>query len=194
MEDLRYISFPPRLSAIRKETTDIQFGMASEPLVGTLLRTLAASKPAGQCLELGTGTGIATAWLLSGLDQNSTLVSVDNDAAVQQVARKSLGEDARLTLVTSGALEYLRNQAPASFDLVFADAMPGKYDGLDEALAVIKPGGFYVIDDMLPQPNWPDGHAEKIPLLMQQLAEKKSFEILPLVWASGVVIAVRKNL
>jgi len=44
---------------------------------------------------------------------------------------------------------------------VFADALAGKYDGLSEALCVVKAGGFYVIDDMLPQPNWPDGHAPK---------------------------------
>ena len=111
-----------------------------------------------------------------------------------QVARKVLGKDVRLTLVESGGLEYLQSQTPASFDFVFADAMPGKYDGLGEALAVVKPGGFYVIDDMLPPPNWPEGHAAKIPLLMEQLAEDKDFEVLPLVWASGVVVAVRKGL
>ncbi len=71
--------------------------------------------------------------------------------------------------------------------------MPGKYDGLDDALAVVKVGGIYVIDDMLPQPNWPEGHAEKVPVLIQQLAANPSFEVLPLVWASGVVVAVRKH-
>jgi predicted O-methyltransferase YrrM len=54
--------------------------MASEPLVGALLRSLAASKPGGRFLELGTGTGVATAWLLDGMDDRATLVSVDNDA------------------------------------------------------------------------------------------------------------------
>lgn len=166
--------------------------MASEPLVGALLRTLAASKPGGKFLELGTGTGIATAWLLDGMDAESTLISVDNDGAVQQIARESLGKDERLTLMTSGGLEFLCKQAPESFDFVFADAMPGKYEGLGEALAVVKPGGFYVIDDMLPQPNWPDGHAAKVPILMEQLARNPDFQILPLVWASGVVVAVRK--
>lgn len=102
--------------------------MASEPLVGTLLRTLAASKP---------------------------------------------------------------GQAPETFDFVFADAMPGKYEGLDKALSVVKPGGFYVIDDMLPQPNWPEGHAAKVPDLLDQLAANPAFEMLPLVWASGVVVAVK---
>jgi predicted O-methyltransferase YrrM len=193
MDDLRYVSLPPALASIKERTTEIQFSMASEPLVGAMLRVLVASKPNGRFLELGTGTGIATAWLLSGMDAGSTLVSVDNDSAVQQVAKNSLGADGRLTLVTLGGLEYVRDQASESFDLVFADAMPGKYEGLGEALSVVKTGGFYVIDDMLPQQNWPDGHAAKVPLLIETLASKPDFEILPLVWASGVVVAVRKH-
>jgi predicted O-methyltransferase YrrM len=193
MNDLQYISMPPQLSSIRERTLEIQFPMASEPLVGAMLRVLVASKPNGRFLELGTGTGISTAWLLSGMDAGSTLISVDNDRRVQEVAGNSLRADGRLTLVTSGGLEFLRDQAPESFDFVFADAIPGKYEGLEEALAVVKVGGFYVIDDMLPQPNWPDGHAAKIPALIERLASEANFVILPLVWASGVVLAVRKH-
>jgi predicted O-methyltransferase YrrM len=193
MNDLQYISMPPQLSSIRERTLEIQFPMASEPLVGAMLRVLVASKPNGRFLELGTGTGISTAWLLSGMDAGSTLISVDNDRKVQEVAGNSLRADGRLTLVTSGGLEFLRDQAPESFDFVFADAIPGKYEGLEEALAVVKVGGFYVIDDMLPQPNWPDGHAAKIPALIERLASEANFVILPLVWASGVVLAVRKH-
>jgi len=194
MEDLRYISAPTRLAEIAAATTEIQFSMSSEPLVGALLRTLAATKPRGQFLELGTGTGLATAWLLAGMDETSTLVSVDNDKAVQDVARKAFEDDRRLTLVTSGALEYLETQVPLSFDLVFADAMPGKYEGLDAALNVVKSGGFYIVDDMLPQANWPPGHAEKIPKLIDQLASRVDFEVLPLIWASSVVMAIRKSI
>jgi predicted O-methyltransferase YrrM len=193
MNDLQYISMPPQLSSIRERTLEIQFPMASEPLVGAMLRVLVASKPNGRFLELGTGTGISTAWLLSGMDAGSTLISVDNDRKVQEVAGNSLRADGRLTLVTSVGLEFLRDQAPESFDFVFADAIPGKYEGLEEALAVVKVGGFYVIDDMLPQPNWPDGHAAKIPALIERLASEANFVILPLGWASGVVLAVRKH-
>jgi hypothetical protein len=57
----------------------------------------------------------------------------------------------------------------------------------------VKPGGFYVVDDMLPQPNWPEDHAAKVPILVEQLAANPDFEILPLVWASGVVVAVRRH-
>lgn len=96
-------------SSIQQRSAELQFSMASEPLVGAMLRTLAASKPGGRFLELGTGTGIATAWLLEGMDAGSTLISVDNDRAAQQVASDCLGADPRLTLVTSGGLESARS-------------------------------------------------------------------------------------
>lgn len=192
MEDLKYVSQPKGLDAILEATARLNFGMASEPLVGALLRLLAASKPGGRFLELGTGTGVATAWLLSGMDANSTLVSVDVDEQAQGVAFAALGRDRRLQLVSDGGLEYLSTQESGSFDLVFADAMPGKYEGLRAALDVVKPGGFWVGDDLLPQSNWPEGHAAKIPMLLEQLSNERDFHLLPLIWASGVVVAVKR--
>lgn len=192
MEDLALITPPPAIASILDETVRIGFGMASEPLVGALLRVLAASKPGGRFLELGTGTGVGTAWLLSGMNEDATLVSVDTDRESQQVAARFLGGDARLQLVHGDGLGYLAAQPRESFDLVFADAMPGKYDGLELALRVVKPGGFWVGDDLLPQANWPEGHAAKVPLLMAALAGNPEFTVLPLVWASGVVVAVRR--
>ena len=158
------------------------FGMPSEPLIGALLRVLAASKPGGRLLELGTGTGIATAWLLSGMSPDSTLVSVDNDPKMQSVAAQILGSDNRLQLVNQDGLDYLSKQPEMSFDMVFADAMPGKYDGLSLSLGAVKPGGFWIGDDLLPQPNWPEGHASRVPLLLNELANQPEFTILPLAW------------
>ena len=192
MEDLTLIAPPPALPSILKETERKGFGMPSEPLIGALLRVLAASKPGGRFLELGTGTGIATAWLLSGMCQDSTLVSVDNDLNVQSVAAQILGGDKRLKFVHTDGLDYLSKQPAMSFDMVFADAMPGKYDGLRLSLGVVTPGGFWIGDDLLPQPNWPEGHASKVPLLLNELASHPEFTILPLAWASGAVVAVRK--
>ena len=193
MDDFGYIDSPPALDQILERTKALNFAMASEPRTGALLRVLAASKPSGRLLELGTGTGIATAWLLAGMDAASTLVSVDTDPQVQAVAREFLGSDPRLTLVTEDGAAFLRGQSPQSFGLVFADAMPGKYEALEEALTVVKLGGFYIIDDMLPQPNWPEGHAEKVPVLLDSLAHDNRFSIAPMAWASGVVIAVRRS-
>ena len=60
-----------------------------------------------------------------------------------------------------------------TFDLVFADAMPGKYDLFEETIGLVKVGGFYIIDDMIPQPNWPEGHADKVERFIEELEESK---------------------
>jgi predicted O-methyltransferase YrrM len=44
--------------------------------------------------------------------------------------------DTRLTPTIADGLQCLQPQSEASFDLVFADAMPGKYEGLEHARAV----------------------------------------------------------
>ena len=61
MNDQKNLKIPSAVERILSETTKIGFQMVSEPLLGSLLKTLAASKPAGNFLELGTGTGVSTA-------------------------------------------------------------------------------------------------------------------------------------
>lgn len=135
MDDLSYVQLPNPLNAILDRTEALGFKMASEPRTGALLRALGASKPNGRFLELGTGTGVSTAWLLAGMSEKSTLTSVDNDAQAQAVAREILGDDLRVTFVLEDGAKFLRRQLPQTYNLVFADAMPGKYEAVEEALA-----------------------------------------------------------
>jgi predicted O-methyltransferase YrrM len=193
MNDLARLNPPATLSAIVERTASLAFSMPSEPRTGAMLRLLAASKPAGRLLELGTGTGLSTAWLLDGMDQDATLVSVDIDPKLQAVAREFLGSDPRLQIMTVDAGVFLRQQIHATYDLIFADAMLGKYELLDETLALLRPGGLYVIDDMLPQANWPEGHAPKVPALIADLAARTAFCSVTLDWSSGLMLAARSR-
>ncbi len=182
---------PAAWTTIQVRTSALGFDMPSEADTGALLRLLAASKPGGRMLELGTGTGLATAWLLAGLDAGALLVSVDVDPVVQDVAREHLKED-RLRFVLADGLDYILAQPPGSFDLIFADAWPGKYEALDEALALLKRGGLYVIDDMLPQPNWPDGHQARVDALVERLESHPELVVTRFSWASGLIGAARR--
>jgi predicted O-methyltransferase YrrM len=192
MNDLSYVQPPDTLARILERTSELGFELASEDRTGALLRTLAASKPGGRFLELGTGTGVATAWVLDGMDSMSELFSIDVNPDFQKAAGEALGHDGRLTLISEDAGAFLARQPAASFDFVFADAIRGKYENLDDALRVVRPGGFYVIDDMLPQSNWPEGHGPRVLALLETLARRPDFEITPMAWASGLVVAVRK--
>ena len=169
------------------------FDMPSEAGTGAMLRLLAAAKPGGRLLELGTGTGLATAWLLDGMGRGASLISLDTDPDVQAVARAVLGGDPRVAFLIEDGLDYVRTQPPASFDLIFADAWPGKYEGLDEALALLRPGGLYVVDDMSPQPNWPIGHQPRVDALAARLKSHPDLTTVALGWASGLVIAARRS-
>jgi predicted O-methyltransferase YrrM len=165
--------------------------MASESQTGSLLRTLAASKPAGRFLELGTGTGVATAWLLAGMDAASRLATVDNDPTVVAIARRHLGSDRRVTFHLDDAAAFIEWQTRGSYDFVFADAWPGKFSRLEQTLALVRVGGFYFVDDLLPQPNWPAGHEPTVSALIERLATHDQFVVTKLAWASGLMVLVR---
>lgn len=186
------ITQPAAYAAIKFATEEQGFTMPSELLTCSLLCTLAASKPGSNCLELGTGTGLSTAWILEGMDANSTLISVDNDEQVQQIAHQYLGKDERLELVCADGEEWLENNNQRKFSYIFADTWAGKYNTLDETLNMLETGGLYIIDDMLPQANWPDGHAEKATALIESLEQRTDIVLTKFNWASGIVIAVKK--
>ena len=167
--------------------------MASDQMVGELLRVLVASRPAGQFLELGTGIGASLCWLLDGMDENSRLVSLDNDPDLVDFAGSLMDSDARLTLLCQDGNQWIESHLDHRFDLIFADTWPGKYNLLEATLQMVKPGGFYVVDDMLPQANWPEGHAEKASALLEHLKTLKEFHCLFLNWSTGIVVCTRKS-
>jgi len=187
------IQQPDRLDAICEETAVLGFDASCDVQVGNLLRFLAGGVPGGHILELGTGTGVSTCWLLDGMDEQAELISVDIDSAVQQIAQKHLGEDSRVTFHTNDALELLHDIDGQSVDLLFADAWPGKFEGLDLALSKLRVGGVYVIDDLLPQPNWPQNHQPSVDRLIERLTSNPLLQTLQLDWSSGLLLARRIN-
>jgi predicted O-methyltransferase YrrM len=184
--------FPKKYTAIVTATGSSGFTMASDTLTCSLLRTLAASKPSGIFLELGTGTGLSTSWILDGMDTGSSLTSIDNDPVFLEIARSFLGDDKRLNLVLADGAEWFGRNRHRKFDYIFADTWHGKYLLLDEALSMLNKGGLYIIDDMLPQSNWPEGHQEKAIKLVKDLETRTDLMLTKQVWATGIIIAVKK--
>lgn len=187
------ITPPDVLAQLLTETSQLGFAMASDLLTGNLLRTLAATKPAGNFLELGTGTGCGTAWLLEGMDANSRLITVENDRQAVAIAQRYLSHDPRLTFDVGDGSDFLtsiQNQG-GTFDLIFADTWPGKYTHLDEALNLLKRGGIYLIDDMLPQPNWPADHPPKVTKLIGMLEKRQDLRLTTMQWSTGLILAVK---
>ena len=191
MNNRNTINCPKTYNEIAVATAIAEFQMPSDIETGTLLRVLARGKPKGRFLELGTGTGLSTAWILDGMDLESTLISVDNDILCLKIASEFLGHDNRLELINSDCEDWIIKNKHSKFDYIFADTWHGKYLLLDETLEMLNIGGFYIVDDMLPQKNWPQGHAEKADHLISILENRPDLLISKISWSTGLIIATK---
>jgi len=146
---------PELVAAAAGRARSAGFDLSCEPAVGGLLAVLAAHLPAGsRILELGTGAGVGTAWIVSGLLPRTdvTVTTVEQDPQTARLAGQ--GSWPAFTDLRHGdALDVLREGG--GFDLIFADAPGGKHEGLDLTIAALNPRGLLVVDDMTPVPRWP---------------------------------------
>ena len=183
---------PPIVETLRAEAAKQGFEESCAPETGALLRMLAAAKPKGRLLNLGTGFGVSCAWLLDGMSQNAELWTVDIDEAGSAVAKTHL--DNRLHVAVEDATAFLEGASALGqrFDLVFADAMPGKYERRDLALDLVAKGGFYVVDDLSPTSGWVEGAALAAKLSAEIEADQR-FVSLDLDWSTGHLVAVRTD-
>ncbi|MEV6924215.1 class I SAM-dependent methyltransferase [Dactylosporangium sp. NPDC051485] len=174
------------------------FGMSCEPPVGRLLATLAAAlPPGGRVLELGTGVGVGTAWLVSGLlpRADATLVSVELDPATSALAAGAGWPDF-VELRVGDALEFLTAASPGTddggYDLIFADCVGGKIEGLEHTLARLNPRGAIVVDDMRTVDGWPDDFKVRQQGVRRTLLDHPDLVSVELDHGSGVIISVRR--
>jgi|SRR5450631_1912554 len=191
MEDTVLTDIPAPYTAIEEATGRLAFSMNSDLYTGSLLKTLVASKKSGRILELGTGGGLATSWIIEGMDKETRLVTVENNSALLSIAKQQL-TDPRIEFALADGYEWLKNYTGEKFDLVFADAMPGKYDLFDETINLLKQGGFYIIDDMKPQSNWPEGHEDRVSDFIKKLETREDLVLTKMNWSTGIIIAVKK--
>jgi predicted O-methyltransferase YrrM len=184
---------PAVLKDMEEATKAIDFTMGSDAMTGSLLRTLAASKPSGNLLELGTGTGLGTAWILDGMGTQARLITVDRDETAPAIAKGFLSSDPRVTFYTMDGTAFLKDmrEQGRTFDFIFADTWPGKFAHLDDALHLLAPGGLYIIDDLLLLTSWEEKHAMKVYHLISALEARTDLHITKLNWSSGLIVATK---
>lgn len=181
---------PAILSTLLAEAAKHGFDESCALETGALLRTLAATKPGGRLLNLGTGFGVSCAWLLDGMSDHAELWTVDIEEAGSAAAKTHL--DNRLRVVVEDAAAFMQGAIALGhrFDLIFADAMPGKYEHRDLALSLVAKGGIYVVDDLSPARGWAEG-APLAAKLAEEIEADPRFVSLDLDWSTGHLLAVR---
>jgi predicted O-methyltransferase YrrM len=182
---------PVRLATERAERA--RFSMSCDPGTGRLLAVLAAAVPAnGRVLELGTGTGVGTAWITHGLQGRGDVevVTVEIDAATAATAAQ-YPWPSWVTLLTGDAMEVTRSAC--SFDLIFADAQGGKWEGLDTTIYALRPGAHLLVDDMTPGEFADDHHARKTSEVRARLLDHPGLTSVEIAWSTGLILSTRKR-
>ncbi len=122
------------------------------PDTGPFLALLIQAIQARRVLEIGTSNGYSTLWLADAVQRlggRVTTIEVLPDKAHMarhNFARAELASWIQLHLGDAG--DVLREQAPASFDLVFLDSDRAQYvSWWPDLQRVLTPGGLMVVDN-----------------------------------------------
>ncbi|UOB15787.1 class I SAM-dependent methyltransferase [Streptomyces sp. HP-A2021] len=181
---------PDRVMIAERIAAEAGFEKSCIPEVGRLLRLAAAAKPGGVVAESGTGSGVGTAWLHSGLGAGARLVTVERDEELARRAAGVFADDDRVSVLT-GDWRLLEQHAP--FDVFFCDG-GGKRDAPERVVELLAPGGILVLDDFTPSADWPprfEGEVDELRLFYLTHPALDATEVLTTPSSSAVVAARR---
>lgn len=167
--------------------------LSSDSHTGAILRTLAASKPGGRILEVGSGLGVGSAWLLAGMDDAARLIGLEIHAKVAAISREILAEDPRAEIITTDATDWLEKYSGPPFDLIFVDTTTAKFDRRDVLFANMADGALLIADDLLPQEKWTEQHPARVERFRREIVGEPNLVATLLDWGSGLVIAAHQN-
>jgi predicted O-methyltransferase YrrM len=168
------------------------FLLSCEPRTGGLLRTLAATKPGGRILEVGAGVGVGTAWLLAGMDDQATMVTLEIDEEAADIVRGLFAGEPQVEVVHVDATTWLAAYDGPPFDLVFVDTTVTKFDRRDLLVKCMRPGAILVGDDLIPGPTWTAQHPARVNRFLDEIVREPELVVTLVGWASGLVVAARR--
>jgi predicted O-methyltransferase YrrM len=171
------------------------------PGAGATLRLLAAASAARAVVEVGTGAGVGSVYLLRGMRPDGVLTTIDVEPEHHRAARETIGEAGiatnRVRLISGRALDVLPRLTDAAYDLVFCDADKKEYLGyLEQALRLLKPGGLVVFDnalwhDKVADPTQRDEETTAIRELGRTVREDEGLVSAMIASGDGLLAAVK---
>lgn len=191
----------PHVTAARARAAEVGCG-AVDAATGAVLRLLAAATDAKAVVELGTGAGVSSLWLLAGMRPDGVLTTVDTETEHQRLARQALVEagygTGRVRLITGEALAVLPRLSDGAYDLVFCDAARSEnLDYLTAALRLLRPGGVVVFagalgDGRVADPSARDPETVALRELGRLVREHERLTPALLTVGTGVLAAVAR--
>src|SRR4051812_941893 len=138
---LVFVSAPPDLPDVVRRAFDVSrragFVSFCRNETGRLLATLAATR-SGTLAEFGTGCGVGTAWLRSGIRDDARILPAELDPDLAGAASRIFEDDDSVEVLTADWSTML-DRGP--FALLFLDSREPKDGGPDRIADVVEPGG-----------------------------------------------------
>ena len=124
------------------------------PGSGAALTVLAAAVSARAVVEIGTGAGVGSLYLLRGMPADGVLNTIDLEVEHQRAAKEAFAEEGvkptRTRTISGRALDVVPRLTDGGYDLVFIDADKDSYRGyVEQAVRLLRPGGVLVVDNAL---------------------------------------------
>jgi len=135
-----------RARGVELGTTDATSGS------GAFLRYLAFTLKAQSVVEVGTGSGVGSLWLLDGMLESGTLTSIDDEMEHTQIAKLAFSEadiaQGRYRLITNTVVDVISKLTDRAYDLVVLRHDPEDLSYvIGEAHRILRSGGALVIDN-----------------------------------------------
>jgi predicted O-methyltransferase YrrM len=163
---------------------------------------VAAAVGAKSVVEIGTGAGVGSIWLLRGMRPDGVLTTIDVEPEHHRAARETYAEAGiasnRVRLISGRALDVLPRLTDGAYDLVFCDADKQEYPGyLEQALRLLRPGGVVAFDnalwhDRVADPTQRDEDTTAIRELGKAVREDERLTCAMLAAGDGLLVAVKK--
>lgn len=173
-----------------------------QPGAGAALRLLAATAGARAVVEVGTGAGVGSVWLLRGMRPDGVLTTIDVEPEHHRAARETYAEAGipsnRVRLISGRALDVLPRLTDGAYDMVFCDADKREYpDYLEQALRLLRPGGVVAFDNALwrgrvADPAQRDDETVAIRGLGTTVREDERLVSAMLAAGDGLLVAVKR--
>jgi predicted O-methyltransferase YrrM len=188
------MSAPPELPEIVSRAFDVsrRHGNVSfcRNETGRLLATLAATRT-GTLAEFGTGCGVGTAWLRSGVRADGRILTAELDPTLAEAAAEIFQTDDQVEVLAADWSTML-DRGP--FSLLFLDAREPKNAGADTIIDLVEPGGVVVLDDFTPCSSWPPVYEGRVDVLREQWLTDERFTTVEVMVAedASVLIATKR--
>lgn len=128
---------------------------------GAYLRQLAHQIKAQSVVEIGTGSGVGSLWLLEGMLSSGTLTSIDDEMEHTSIAKLAIADadiaQSRVRLITNSVMDVMTKLTDRAYDLVVFRHNPEDLSfAISEAHRILRSGGVFVVDNFFGGSKVPD--------------------------------------